>query len=78
MVYDEWDMGEPTSVHVSLFGQLIIRVTVRVDRAIQLLECHERHDQLVVGMQQAAKPLLRFDVMDLRQDITSAPFNSSD
>lgn len=56
---------KPTSIHVSLFGQLIIRVTVRVNRAVQLLECHERHDELVIGMQQATKPLFRFDVMDL-------------
>lgn len=71
-MYLSW---KPTSIHVSLFGQLIIRVTVRVNRAIQLLKCHEGHDELVIGMQQAAKPLFRFDVVDLKQSIHSARFS---
>lgn len=54
-----------TSVHMRLLRQLIIRVTVRVNRAVQLLECHERHDELIVGVQQAAKPLFGFDMMNL-------------
>lgn len=50
---------------MSLFGQFIIRVTVRVNRAVELFECHQRRNELVVAVQETAKPLLRFDVLDL-------------
>jgi hypothetical protein len=46
--------GTHTAIEVSLFGYLIIRVTVRINRAVQLLKCHESSDKLVVGMKQAS------------------------
>jgi len=51
---------------MGLFGKFIIRVTVGINGAIELLESHKRSDKLVVGVQQAPKPLLRVDKMDLR------------
>lgn len=39
-----------TSVEMSLLRELIIRVTVRIDGPVHLLEGHERMDESVVGV----------------------------
>ena len=54
---------------MGLLGKLIIRVTVRIDRAVELLKRHEGVHEFVVGMQQSTQPLLFFNMMDL--DIVS-------
>lgn len=61
------EVGRHTSVHVSLFSQFVVRVAVRVNRAVELLECHEGCDKLVVGVQETAEPLLGLDVLDLHR-----------
>jgi hypothetical protein len=43
-----------TPIQMRLLGYIIVRVAVRVDRAVQLFECHEGLHQLVVGVQQTA------------------------
>ena len=48
-----------------MLRKVIVGITVGVDRAIQLLKCHEGCDELVVGVQETAKPLLRFNKVDL-------------
>lgn len=48
-----------------LLGDLVVRVAVGVDGLVELLVRHERVDELVVGVQQAAEPLLVFDVVNL-------------
>lgn len=55
-----------TSVEMSLLRKVIIRVRVRVDGPIKLLKGHESSDKLVVGVQKAAEPLLRLDMIDLK------------
>lgn len=59
-ILEEGGSGEEehTAIQVRLLSQLVVRVAVGVNRAIQLLECHERRDELVVGVEQAAEPLL--------------------
>lgn len=52
-----------------LFGQLIFRVAVCVDRAIQLLERHESHDKFIVGVEEPAKPLFVFHMMNLYKSV---------
>lgn len=52
-----------------LLGEIIVRVAVGVDGAVELLEGHEGGDQLIVGVQQAAQPLLRLDVVDVAEDL---------
>jgi hypothetical protein len=37
-----------------LLGNVVIRVAVRVNRAVQLFECHEGEDELVVCVEKAA------------------------
>lgn len=49
---------EHTAVEMGLLGELVVRVAVGVDRAVQLLEGHQGCDEFVVGVQQAAEPLL--------------------
>lgn len=51
-------LGRLTSVEVRLLGQLVVRVAVGVDGAVELLKGHKRLDQLVVGVEEAAQPLL--------------------
>jgi hypothetical protein len=54
---------------MGLLGKLVVRVTVRINRAVELLKRHEGVHEFVVGMQQSTQPLLFFDMMDL--DIVS-------
>lgn len=54
-----------TSIEMGLLGQLIFRVAVCVDRAIQLLERHKSHDKLIIRVEESAEPLLVFHVMNL-------------
>lgn len=62
--------GSRTSVDVSLLGKLVIRITVGVNGPVELLERHEGGDELIVGSQKAAEPLLRFNMVDLRQFVS--------
>ena len=39
-----------TPIEMSLLGEIIVRVAVRVNRAVQLLKSHERLDEFVVGV----------------------------
>lgn len=57
--------GLLTSVRVGLFGEFVIRVTVGIDRAIQLLKRHERGNELVVGLDEGSEPFFGFDVLNL-------------
>lgn len=50
---------------MGLFGKLIVRVTVGIDRAVKLLKRHESVHKFVVGMQEATQPLLFFNIIDL-------------
>lgn len=61
---------------MGLLGKLIVRVTVRVDRAVELLKRHEGVHEFVVSMQQPTQPLLFFNMMDL--DIVSFSTLSKD
>lgn len=54
-----------TSVKVGLLGEFVIGITIGVDRAIELLKSHKCMHKLIVGMEQASKPLLVLDMMDL-------------
>lgn len=54
-----------TSVEVGLFSQFVVRVAVRVDRAVQLLKRHKSQYKLIVSVKQTSQPLLILDVMDL-------------
>lgn len=51
-----WGIGQVqhTSVKVGLLGEFVIRVTVGVDRSIELLKSHERMHKLIVGVEQAS------------------------
>lgn len=57
--------GKLTVVDVRLLSDVIIGVAVSVNRAIKLLVGHEGVDELVVGVEQAAQPLLVLDIVDL-------------
>ena len=48
-----------------LLSQFVLGVAVGVNRAVQLLEGHQSHDELIIGMQQATKPLFVLYVMNL-------------
>jgi hypothetical protein len=48
-------------VLVRLVRHLVFRVAVRVNRSVQLLKRHERQHQLIIGVEQAAQPLLVLD-----------------
>jgi hypothetical protein len=37
-----------------LFGKLIVRIAVGINRPIQLLEGHESSDQLVIGVKKCS------------------------
>jgi hypothetical protein len=50
---------------MGLLGQLIVGVTVSIDGTVQLLKGHQGVHKLVVCMEQAAQPLLIFDVVNL-------------
>jgi len=52
-----------------LFCEVVVRVAVSVDRAVQLLERHECSHKLVVRVKQASEPLLGFDVMNLESSV---------
>lgn len=54
-----------TSVKVGLLGEFVIGITIGVDRSVELLKGHECMHKLIVGMEQASKPLLVLDMMDL-------------
>lgn len=58
-----------TSVKVSLLGELVVGVAVRVNRAVQLLECHQRRDELIVCVQETTEPLLRLHMMNLQMSV---------
>ena len=51
-VRGEWRLH--TAVEMGLFCDIIIRVTVGVDRAIKLLKRHQGCNQLIIGMKEAA------------------------
>ena len=59
--------GSPTSIEMRLLGQLVVRIAVGIEGVVQLLKRHERVDELVVGMKQAPKPLLAFDIVNLNR-----------
>lgn len=50
---------------MSLFGEFVVRVTVSVDRLVQLLKGHESVDQFVVGVEERTEPLFVVDMMNL-------------
>lgn len=50
---------------MGLLSELVVRVTVCIDRAVELLKRHEGVHKLVVGVQQSTQPLLFFNMMDL-------------
>lgn len=55
----------PTSVNMSLLGEFIVRIAVGVNGLVQLLKGHEGMHKLVVGVKQAAEPLLALHEMYL-------------
>lgn len=50
---------------MGLLGEVVVRVAVGVEGLVQLLKRHEGVDELVVGVEQAAEPLLTFNVVNL-------------
>ncbi len=57
--------GARTAVEMSLLSNLVVRVTVRVNRTVQLLERHESRNELIVSVEKATKPLLGFNMVNL-------------
>ena len=55
-----------TPIKMSLFSQVIFRVTIRIDRTIKLLEGHQRRNKLVVCMEKTAEIFLVVNVMNLQ------------
>jgi hypothetical protein len=52
--YREREREALTSIQMRLLGYIVVRVAVRVDGPVELLERHESHYQLVVGVEEAA------------------------
>lgn len=50
---------------MSLLSDVIFRVTVRINGAIKLLEGHQCHNELVVGVEETAEIFLVINVVDL-------------
>lgn len=50
---------------MSLLSHVIFRVTVRIDGAIKLLEGHQCHNKLVVGVKETAEIFLVINMVDL-------------
>ena len=61
----ETEKGLFTAIEVGLLSHLIIRVAVRVNRAVKLLKSHQCSYQPIVGVKQAPEPLFRFNVVNL-------------
>lgn len=52
---------------MGLLGHFILRIAVGINRTVELFKCHQCRDELVVCVEETAKPLLRFHVVDLRE-----------
>lgn len=59
---------------MSLLGKLVIGITVCIDRAIQLLESHERGDELVIGLDEGAEPFFSLDMLDIAENMSPQQF----
>lgn len=56
---------ELTLVCMSLVSQFIVGITIRIDGAVKLFECHECGDKFVVSVEEGTEPLFGFDELDL-------------
>lgn len=54
-----------TPIQVCLLREVILRVAVRINGVIQLLVGQKRQDELVIRVEQAPKPLLMLNMMNL-------------